>query len=107
MTVLINGGNLMFLDEPTTLIETLVPDVVASTLEPEVQTTGQKPPEFDVLVIDPAPEVEAETPLPPAFAITPVSTPVPTAAAKGDSKAPEVKIRPVTDLKPKIVKGDD
>ena len=89
------------------VVTEFVPDVKSSVLEPQINTTDKKPPEFTVLSVDPTPETgSTEAPVP-GFQISPVSTPAPTAATKGDSKTPEVRIRTVEGLTPKIVKGDD
>jgi len=89
------------------VVSELVPSLSASPIEPQINTTDQKPPEFAVLSVDPSPDTETADVPGPSFSVCPVEVPIPTAATKGDSKTPEVRIRTVEDLKPTIVKGDD
>jgi len=89
------------------LVDELVPQLNASSLEPIITTEGQKTPDFTILSVEPqVPEVAAETAGFPVFEVG-VIEPVPTADTKKDSKVPEVKIRPVVDLRPIIVKKGD
>ena len=95
--------------ESVTVVDELVPSFNASSLEPVINTEGQKPPEFEMLPIEgqvPGTSVTEETS--PQFEISPVSEPVPSADTKEVSDTPEVLIKPVVDLRPTIThKKDD
>jgi hypothetical protein len=89
------------------VVTEFVPDAVVTLLEPEILTSSQKPTDLSLLVVDPEPTADVEGAEIPDFQISPVSSPEPTADTRVDSKTPEVLIRPVVDLKPRIIDGDD
>lgn len=100
-------GHVCRASDVATVVEELVPGLNATSLEPAINTEGKKPPEFDVVAVDPVPDASAKGAESPEFRISPVIDPIPSADTKRDSKTPEVKIKPIEDLVPTIVnKGD-
>lgn len=94
--------------DAVTVVDSLVPTVNASSLEPVINTEGQKPPEFEMLAIEEqVPEVTAKGDTQPLFEISPVVDPVPSADTKEISDTPEVLIKPVVDLRPTITNKKD
>lgn len=85
----------------------LVPDTQLSLLEPEVFAGSKGAPVLKVTAPDLTPcDTDIVDGLAPQLSVTHTASPVPDARPKETTKEPSVKIRPLEDLSPTIVKKD-